>query len=117
VLAIDYTLSTSKHQALERQQKLLKDYEKTDSHTMSQLTPSLDSVEVPVSDYRHRTDHNLRAASFEAGGVIRVILFDSRQVNAESLIPTVKSLPPGLLENARRALKAQHASHEEKEGK
>jgi hypothetical protein len=117
VLAIDYTLSSLKHQAQERQQKLLKNYEKTGGHTISQLTPSLDSIEVPVSDYQHRTDHNLHAASFEAGGVIRVILFDTTRVNAESLMPTVKSLPPGLLETAKRALKTQRALHEGKETK
>lgn len=117
VLAIDYTLSASKYQAQDRQRKLLKDYEKTQSHTISQLSPSLESVEVPVSDFRHQKYHNLRALSFEAGGVIRVILFDSNQVSSESLIPTVKSLPPGILESAKRALQLQRDLHEKREGK
>jgi hypothetical protein len=117
LLAIDYTLSTSKDQAQERQRKLLADYKMTGSHTISQLSPSLDTIEVPVSDYRHHTDQRLRAATFEVGGVVRVVLFDATQVNAESLIPAVNSLPPDLLETAKRALKAQRALHDEKEAK
>jgi hypothetical protein len=105
VLAIDYTLFTSKPQAQARQQALLKSYEKTGSHNISQLSPTLDIIQVPVSDYQHRTDHNLHAASFDAGGVIRVISFDITRVKAELLMPTVESLPPGLLEG----LKAQRA--------
>lgn len=114
VVAIDYTLISSNTRSSDLKKNLLLNYMLSGHRAISQLAPNLDTLNVPVTDYRNKLKGNLCASAFETGGVIRVTLFDSALVDIEQLIPTVEQLPPNLLEDARRILKQQREMNERK---
>jgi hypothetical protein len=116
LLALDYTLRLANENSGKRKENLLLDYVQQGTRSISLLNDKLEVFDVPIKDYQHKEKSNLRAVAFDATGILRIVLFDSNRTSADALIPTTKSLPPGLLTKAQRFLQTQKAIHKKKEG-
>jgi hypothetical protein len=117
LVALDFTLRTSHKGAATRVKTMLKDYEKTGRRIIELLDERLNTIDATVTDYRHKGNQDLLGSFFEANGDTRLVLFDERRVNVDSLIPSATTLPPGLLERAKRMLAKQKELRDKKEDK
>ena len=115
LISMDFTFRSAHANSEKQKQHLLHDYNQKGNRFISLLNNKLEGFEVSITDYQNRKKPTLHACAFDANGIMRIVMFDSGKINSDVLIPTTKSLPPGLLQKARYSLESQKAMQENRE--